>query len=71
MEPVKFTKPSNGFFDTAEFELPIDSEFNALPPQVSLKDYCRLNQEFREMFPDAIPTEEERLARKSSEVFTF
>jgi hypothetical protein len=71
MEPAKFTKPSNGFSDMADFDLPIDAEFNALPPQVNLQEYCRLNGNFRQMFPESIPTEQERLARKFDEVFAF
>jgi hypothetical protein len=64
-------KQSNECFVIPELELPVDREFNALPPQVSLKDYCRLNEEFRKRFPKGIPTEKERLARKVSEEFVL
>jgi hypothetical protein len=49
--------------------LPIDSEFQAFPPNVNLQEYCRLNQEFRKLFPNGVPSDEERLARKISVVF--
>jgi hypothetical protein len=71
MPPGKSTRPSNAFFDIPEFELPVDREFDVLAPQLNLREYCRLNQEFRKMFPKGIPTEEERLARKFPEVFVF
>jgi hypothetical protein len=64
-------KPSNESFDIPEFDLPVDAEFHSLPPRVSLAEYCRINQEFRILFPKGIPTEEERLARKVSEIFVF
>jgi hypothetical protein len=62
-------KPSSAFFATPDFELPVDREFRAFPPQVSLAEYCRLNEQFRKEFPKGIPTEEERLARKVSAEF--
>ena len=71
MAPARYTKPSNASFDIPEFDLPVDAEFHALPPVVSLQEYCRLNQEFRKMFPKGIVSEEERLARKVAEVFVL
>jgi hypothetical protein len=64
-------KQSNESCAIPELELPVDREFNALPPRVNLKDYCRLNQEFRKRFPKGVPTEQERLARKISEEFVL
>jgi hypothetical protein len=49
----------------------VDREFQALPPTVSLRDYCRLNDEFRKQFPGGVPSEQERLARKTAEEFTL
>jgi hypothetical protein len=67
----KSTKPSNESFDIPDLELPIDREFHALPPKVNLQEYCRLNEQFRKLFPKGIPTEEDRLARKVSEDFVL
>lgn len=71
MEPRKSTKLSSGSLEMPELRLPVDTQFHSLPPEVTLEDYCRLNKEFRSMFPQAIPTEEERLARKTSKMFEF
>ena len=68
---VKSTKLSNGSSDIPELDLPVDAEFCALPPRVKLEAYCRLNQEFRQLFAKGIPTEEERLARKCPVMFAF
>jgi hypothetical protein len=67
----KSTKPLNASFGIPEFHLPVDAEFHALPPAVNLEEYCRLNQEFRELFPKGIATEQERLSRKVLDVFVF
>jgi hypothetical protein len=67
----KSTKPSNASCGIPDFELPIDEQFHALPPGLNLQEYCRLNKEFRKLFPKGIPTEEERLARKVSEEFVL
>src|SRR4051812_21856261 len=40
MALVKSTKPSSASFDTPEFDLPVDREFHALPPDVNLQEYC-------------------------------
>ncbi len=69
--PWKFTKPSSESSDFSELDLPVDPEFHALPPHLTLPEYCRANQEFRKMFPKGIPSEEERLARKVSAIFEF
>jgi hypothetical protein len=64
-------KQSNGSSEIPDLELPVDREFQAMPPQVSLQEFCHLNREFRKMFAADIPSEEQRLARKVSEVFVF
>lgn len=71
MEHGKSMKPSNDSSEPPELDLPMDREFHALPPCLSLANYCRLNREFREMFPKSIPSDEERLARKVSAIFSF
>jgi len=64
-------KQSNASCASPEFELPVDHEFRGFPPRVSLRDFCRLNREFREQFPKGIPTEQERAARKISQEFVL
>jgi hypothetical protein len=64
-------KPSDASCDIPDLDLPVDRQVHALAPRLSLKEYCRLNHQFRGLFPKGIPTEEERLARKLSEEFVL
>jgi hypothetical protein len=52
-------------------EFPVEPDFRPLPPLISIEAMIRRSAELRKMFPDGIPTEEERLAAKVSEEFVL
>lgn len=53
----------------AELELPDEPNFRPLPRRVSLEEMLHRNEDLRKMFPNAAPTEEQRLAMKVHEEF--
>lgn len=67
----EITRRSSESCGIPELDLPVDSDFVGLPPRVSLPEYCRLKQQFREWFAKGIPSEQERLARKVAEEFVL
>jgi hypothetical protein len=73
-EPAKSTKHSCESSDTeraGDLELPVEPDFRPLPPLISIETMIQRSAELRKMFPDGIPTEEERLAAKVSEEFVL
>jgi hypothetical protein len=77
MEPANFTKrfsESSATEDSSmvpDLEFPVEPNFRPDPPLVSLDIMAERIQQMREMFPNGIPTEEERLARKTPEEFVL
>jgi hypothetical protein len=47
-----------------DLDLPDAEGFRSMPPLVSIEHMIRTNKRFRALFPNGIPTEEERWARK-------
>ena len=54
-----------------DLELPVEPDFRPLPRRVPLDVMIQRNEELRKMFPQSIPTEEERLASKVHEEFVL
>jgi hypothetical protein len=74
MPHEKSTKLSSGSSATElvpDLELPVDPDFRPLPPLVSLDVMADRIQLMRKMFAHGIPTEQERLARKTPEEFVL
>ena len=57
--------------DGPGLDLPTDSHFTPLPPQVSIEQMIKWSRELREWFPDGVPTAEERWRAKSNLEFTL
>ena len=53
----------------ADLELPTDSPPVQVPPQISLDTMQRRIEEIAKMFPDSVPTPEERLRTKIDVAF--
>ena len=75
MERSKSTKHSSGSYGIespiADLELPVEPDFRPLPSLISMDVMIERNAEVRKMFPNGIPTEQERLAGKVSEEFVL
>jgi hypothetical protein len=52
------------FQEHADLELPTDSPPVQVPPQISLDTMQRRIEEIAKMFPDSVPTPEERFRTK-------
>jgi len=57
--------------EEATIELPEGSEFRPLPPLVSVEEVVRLSEQMRRMFPESVPTFEQRWAAHVREEFEF
>jgi hypothetical protein len=76
MEPVKYTTPSSdsaelrdGPLPDLDFDLPDMTGAPRNPPRVSIATMMERNRQLRQMFPDGLPTAEERWKRKTGEDF--
>jgi hypothetical protein len=77
MEAGISTKPScescatEAAVGASNLEFPVEPDFRSLPPWVPMDVMIERIEDFRRWFPNAIPTEEERLAAKVSEEFAL
>ena len=70
MKPCCVSSGINNSAVAEKLEFPDDS-FRALPPLVSMDRMVELSREMRAMFPEGVPTEAERLARKVDAEFAL
>jgi len=54
-----------------DLELPEEPEFRSFPPLLPMDEYMKRNRQLRELFPDGLPTLEERWAAKTDDIFEF
>lgn len=76
MATGKSTRPSGDLRGNGEespsgvhLRFPEDEGFHPLPPEVPLATFVKRNRWFRETFPDAVPTDEERRRARVDRVF--
>lgn len=78
MEHVKYTKPTSesaelrdAALPSLDFELPDMTDAPRNPPRVSIAAMMEHNRQSRRMFPNGLPTAEERWERKRGEEFSL
>ena len=74
----KSTKPSCASLGNLDFtsrlpdlELPEEPDFRSFPALLTMDEFIKRNRQLRHMFPDGLPTLEERWAAKSGDIFEF